>query len=114
MNKPTTDEAKILTDLLAKPVVYIYAPVRGTHAKLVNKAKEELRPPMDAMCLKGWVSKHVTGCEGRREPPETHVTYTITALGRLAIDHHPPVKPLRNVVRLKSNAKLLEEANERD
>jgi hypothetical protein len=77
-------------------------------------AAPALRKRLDELCLRGWVSKLVHGCEGRREPPETTLTYVITALGRDAAGIHRSIKKLKNVVRLKTDAALLEEANQRE
>lgn len=100
---------------IREPIWFVYAPVGGSHARLIScNASETLRKHLDKLCLSGHLSRTVTGCHGRREPPETRVTYSATAIGREAVDHHQAVKPLVNVTRIKSSSELLAEANERD
>lgn len=112
----TPEERSVLERCIKAPIFYTYAPcpVGDPHVKLIRfNADVILRPALDRLAMLGLVARSVTGCEGRREPPETTVTYTATALGRDEVGVHAPIQPLRNVTRLKTSARMLEEANAR-
>lgn len=111
------NDLTILQRCASGPVRFVYAPdpKGGSHAKLLRSdVSPSLRKHFDSLALDGYVARAITGCEGKKEPPETVVTFTMTAYGREHIGVARPVAPLQRVTRLKTNAQLLEEANVRD
>lgn len=117
MGEISKSDREFIQRCVSEPVWYVYAPDPrgGQHARLIKcNASETLRKHLDKLCLSGHLARSVSGCNGRREPPETHVTYRATAIGREAIDLVSVVKPLVNTVRLKSPSELLAEANAKE
>ena len=91
----------------------VQGPVQFTHAIDVNGRKTKLGRSTVSVSLQkhyhrlavgGYCAEAVTGCNGHNEPPETTVTYTLSALGRAELGIHkeppPPVnrsQPLSDV-----------------
>jgi len=81
MNK--TDQ--MLLDRVARgPVSFTHGvDVRGRHTKLVRSTiSPSQQKHLHRLAVMGLLSEKVEGCGGHGSPPETVVTYALTAMGR--------------------------------
>lgn len=92
-----------------QPVFYAYAPCAGggTHAKLVRaNADEHISRDLHRLALDGYLAERIAGCGGRGEPPETVITYTVTALGRDSVGLHRAQVPAKHRSQPLTDAEL--------
>ena len=77
------------------PVLFTHAAdMSGRYTKLVRSTLSISQSKhLHRLALEGYLCEKITGCGGMGEPPETTVTYTLTALGRDAIGDKPTRKP---------------------
>jgi hypothetical protein len=96
------------------PVAFTHAiDVSGRYTKLVRSSiSYSQNKHLHRLALEGYLCQKVTGCGGHGEPPETVVTYTLTALGREALDIHAPRKPTVNRWTAPTEEEMLKEGIE--
>lgn len=90
-------ELLLLQRVAQSPVSFTHAPqVRGKGTKLVRSTLSPSRQKeLYALSIRGYLAHAVTGCGGHGTPPETTVTYTLTAQGRVALGiHHRAMPPV--------------------
>lgn len=110
--KLTKNDVTLLERCIKNPAVFTFAPCGkgGTHAKLLrSNLSVSQRKHLDRLALAGMIARSTsgdpTGC-----PPETHVTYTTTALGRDEAGIHAPIKPPVNQALPLTDSQLLAQA----
>lgn len=108
-----TDET-YLNRLSQGPVIYTHAiDTTGRKTKLVRSTTSpSLQKHYHRLAVDGYCAEVVSGCGGHGEPPETSVTYTLTALGRSVLGIRAPTPRPINRWTPPSDAELAAEGIE--
>lgn len=87
--KLTTTEIMLLERVARGPVSFTHAPLAsGKGTKLVRSSMSpSQQAPLHDLAMRGLLARAVTG-SAPHFPLETHVTYTLTSLGRDALGLH--------------------------
>ena len=102
-------DSMYLQRLSSGPVSFVYAP-HGRGTKLVRSTVSvSLQKHYRRLAVAGYCAEKVTGCNGRNEPPEHTITYTLTALGRQELGIHAQVMPPVHRQASLTDAELLAE-----
>lgn len=110
MIKLKANERSLIERVLQSPLAFTWGPCPkgGTHARLLRSSGSPSQVKhLRRFALAGLLSEKITDSAS---PPEHTVTYTITALGREAIDHYAAIAPRRNADRAATDSELLREA----
>jgi hypothetical protein len=108
------NDRKYLERLGKGDVLFTHAiDINGRATKLVRSTvSQSLQKHYHRLALEGLCAERVHGCGGHGSPPETTVTYSLTAMGREALGLHREEPPTRNRWTPPSDAELAREGIE--
>lgn len=112
MGKLNNTDSMYLERLVKGPIEFVHGiDINGNATKLLRSTvSPSLQKHYHRLAVAGYVSEKIDGCGGN--PPEHVVTYTLTALGRGAINLRAEPKKTVNRWTPPSNYELAQEGSE--
>lgn len=105
--KLNANDKTLIARCASQPAVYTMSGAKCIKFNLPPKCKKRLHE----IAAAGYLAE-AQETKGGGPVPESVITFSVTALGREAVDLYREVKPLKNFERSKSDSELLREAQE--
>lgn len=112
MSELNKSDILLLQRAATSPIEFVYSPcVNSPHVKLTRSSiSQSQKKHLHRLAVGGYLAEATGGCGGHGEPPETKITFTLTAMGRQSLGIHAATRQRERRGNVYTDAALEAEA----